>query len=218
MPYKNAEDRRAQQQRKRQDPEWLEKHRAYMRAYAAKRYKKKHEEILAYRRKWVNARLRLIRGEMFGKRKPRKTAEEKLATKRTNRRAFYARHREEIRAATKRARKENPERFRNVDKARYERDRDKRIHASVVSRVKRGGQECYLSLEDWCNLLHKFNYRCYYCGTLLTKTNRSIDHRIPLVRGGTNDIENLVPACRPCNCKKNRMTDTEFINSIVARQ
>jgi len=213
MPYKNKEDRNRRAKERRKDPEYLEKLHSYMNNYCKKWREKHHERLNKYLREWSRARRRKLRGDQFGKRKPRKTAEEKLMTKRAARRRFYANHREEIRKATKQARIENPERFRKVDKARYARDQEKRIHASRVSRAKRGGQECYLSIDDWLSLLHRFNYRCAYCGVLLTKSNRSLDHKIPLVRGGTNDIENLVPACRPCNCKKNRMTDTEFIKS-----
>ena len=30
----------------------------------------------------------------------------------------------------------------------------------------------------------------------------SIDHFIPISKGGTSDLENLVPACRTCNLTK----------------
>lgn len=45
--------------------------------------------------------------------------------------------------------------------------------------------------------------RCYYCGL---RTNPfatfTIDHIVPLARGGSNDLRNLVPACRRCNFAK----------------
>lgn len=44
--------------------------------------------------------------------------------------------------------------------------------------------------------------RCYICGVELTPDNRSIDHRIALILGGTHTAENLAPCCRPCNRKK----------------
>lgn len=40
--------------------------------------------------------------------------------------------------------------------------------------------------------------RCAYCGDPAT----SIDHVWPRKRGGTNDLFNLVPACKPCNSTK----------------
>lgn len=32
--------------------------------------------------------------------------------------------------------------------------------------------------------------------------NRTVDHIKPLARGGKHEIENLAPACLPCNCSK----------------
>ena len=39
---------------------------------------------------------------------------------------------------------------------------------------------------------------CVTCG----KVADSIDHKIPISRGGTNDISNLQPMCRDCNRRK----------------
>lgn len=41
---------------------------------------------------------------------------------------------------------------------------------------------------------------CRYCGT--PQGPHEIDHVLPVAKGGTNDRENLVTACRPCNIKK----------------
>lgn len=41
--------------------------------------------------------------------------------------------------------------------------------------------------------------RCVRCGSDVYLT---IDHIIPLARGGTDDIENLQTLCRPCNAAK----------------
>lgn len=40
---------------------------------------------------------------------------------------------------------------------------------------------------------------CHYCGAPKAGT---VDHVIPVSRGGTNDASNLVPACGPCNYSK----------------
>lgn len=41
---------------------------------------------------------------------------------------------------------------------------------------------------------------CFYCGKTGLMT---IDHVIPIARGGRHSIGNLVTACRPCNSSKN---------------
>lgn len=53
--------------------------------------------------------------------------------------------------------------------------------------------------------------RCWYCGwTLNPFENFVIEHVLPLCRGGSNDISNLVPACSPCNESKGRRTLEEW--------
>lgn len=43
------------------------------------------------------------------------------------------------------------------------------------------------------------SYTCFYCGS---KENLTVDHVIPSSRGGLDDDNNLVTACRTCNAKK----------------
>ena len=38
---------------------------------------------------------------------------------------------------------------------------------------------------------------CIYCGT----PSDTVEHRIPLALGGTNNVDNLAPACRSCNSR-----------------
>ena len=51
---------------------------------------------------------------------------------------------------------------------------------------------------------------CVYCGTRRIATSLDIDHMIPAVRGGSNDVSNLQVICRPCNQRKGLQTDEEF--------
>lgn len=44
-----------------------------------------------------------------------------------------------------------------------------------------------------------YGKKCYICKKATADT---IDHVIPLSKGGTNDIENLRPACYQCNWQK----------------
>lgn len=40
---------------------------------------------------------------------------------------------------------------------------------------------------------------CTYCGS---DSSITVDHVVPLSKGGTNEIDNLTPACKPCNSSK----------------
>jgi 5-methylcytosine-specific restriction endonuclease McrA len=48
-----------------------------------------------------------------------------------------------------------------------------------------------------------FGYRCWMCGGAW----ESIDHVIPLAKGGSNWPANLRPACQPCNARKSDRKD-----------
>ena len=40
---------------------------------------------------------------------------------------------------------------------------------------------------------------CQYCGAAGPKVELEVDHKIPVSRGGTDDIDNLTTACFKCN-------------------
>lgn len=42
----------------------------------------------------------------------------------------------------------------------------------------------------------------FYCQTCGTTHRLTVDHKIPLARGGTNDLENLQLLCWSCNSRK----------------
>lgn len=48
----------------------------------------------------------------------------------------------------------------------------------------------------------KYNGHCAYCGKYIDYKDMQVDHLIPLEgrnKHGTDDFENLMPACRRCN-------------------
>lgn len=76
------------------------------------------------------------------------------------------------------------------------------IHAKVRARI---AEDC-----GWV---------CQYCGDAVAIGFRAgdklatIDHKIPLARGGSSKRFNLTCACYACNQAKADMTDEEFIAS-----
>lgn len=57
--------------------------------------------------------------------------------------------------------------------------------------------------EEWKQCLDSYGGRCLWCGT----TERiTIDHVVPLSKGGSNRLENLQPLCVSCNSKKRTKT------------
>ena len=51
-------------------------------------------------------------------------------------------------------------------------------------------------------LYHKFDGRCQLCGKKLTLENMTLDHIIPLVKGGLTTEDNLQTLCWRCNRSK----------------
>lgn len=53
---------------------------------------------------------------------------------------------------------------------------------------------------------------CYLCEKSIPFGKDSIEHKIPICRGGTNDYENLAIAHLVCNRRKHNLTEEEFRN------
>ena len=82
--------------------------------------------------------------------------------------------------------------------------------ASQVSRANRAarlrGLPGTLQSYEWMQTLIDFHNRCAYCGNW----GRTIDHFIPLARGGGTTRGNCVPACISCNQRKGSSDPTRL--------
>jgi 5-methylcytosine-specific restriction endonuclease McrA len=54
---------------------------------------------------------------------------------------------------------------------------------------------------------------CHWCGCQCER-NFVVDHYVPLAKGGTHTVGNLVIACRPCNARKAARDPGDFARSI----
>jgi 5-methylcytosine-specific restriction endonuclease McrA len=82
----------------------------------------------------------------------------------------------------------------NAGSQEYER---RAAHRRRARKRKNGGD---YTLDEWNNLCEKYGNRCLACGR--TDVLLTVDHIVPLKLGGKNDISNLQPLCKSCNCKK----------------
>jgi len=52
--------------------------------------------------------------------------------------------------------------------------------------------------------------QCYYCGRKFLPKDLTMDHIVPLIRGGKSTKGNIVAACKECNNKKKHMLPVEW--------
>lgn len=64
-----------------------------------------------------------------------------------------------------------------------------------------------VTLQMIRELFAEYNHTCAYCDAPAT----SIDHVVPLSKGGLHIIENLVPACIYCNSSKGAKLLSEWV-------
>ncbi len=55
---------------------------------------------------------------------------------------------------------------------------------------------------------------CHYCGRSTPAKELTMDHIVPLARGGRSTKGNVVPACKTCNNRKKSMLPMEWATYI----
>jgi 5-methylcytosine-specific restriction endonuclease McrA len=172
--------------------EWLRKHPEYTREKSRRQRAKAPDKVRAYMRAWM--------------------------------RRWYATHQLEGRARNRRRRAADPEKWRAYGRALYrlyrakyperyarmlelgrawaKRNRPKLAHWASCYRARRAGALGSHTFQQWMSCVEFHKWKCVYCGTSLTPKTLTKDHVLPLFGGGTNYVENLVPACKSCNSSK----------------
>jgi 5-methylcytosine-specific restriction endonuclease McrA len=100
--------------------------------------------------------------------------------------------------------------------AQYRREhRDVRQGSDARRQARKLGAPGSHTTVEWIWLLQVWNWTCAYCGA--TEALQP-DHRLPLARGGSNSIENILPACPRCNQRKALLTEEEFRARLAAER
>lgn len=119
------------------------------------------------------------------------------------RQSWYFENKEHMREVNQRWRDKNVEQWRsfgkrwrddNLQKAR-ELERLKAHKRRALKRQSSGS----FTREGWEALCLRYGGKCLCCGSSEALT---IDHVVPLSKGGTNDIQNIQPLCNSCNIRK----------------
>lgn len=157
---------------------------------------KNRDYLLNYKKSWY--RKKLADDPEYRKREYLKNKETIL--KRAK--AYYNNNKEKVRRINDIWKNNNYEMFRasQIKHARKPEVRKMRScyeHQRRVRLMGNGGSHTLQELEACFNF---FSNKCAYCGVEGSFT--TIDHVIPISKGGNNNICNIVPACKRCNSSK----------------
>jgi 5-methylcytosine-specific restriction endonuclease McrA len=114
-------------------------------------------------------------------------------------RKYYTSHREKILADDRRYYIDNPETLKERHKKYRETHPEQDQKDNSIRRARKAGTDGHYTAKEWLDLCKKTGNRCVRCGSTGKLT---ADHVIPLVKGGSNHIENIQPLCGHCNCRK----------------
>lgn len=107
----------------------------------------------------------------------------------------------------------NLERYRELEREGYYRNREARIaEASRLAKIRRvriaGNGVSMVIDRDWRRMLARYRGCCAYCGRSSPQLHQ--EHVIPVARGGRHSIGNLLPVCPPCNRSKGKRLLVEW--------
>jgi len=99
-------------------------------------------------------------------------------------RQYFEQNKEYILARNKKWRQANPDKVRLYVNER---------------RVRWASAEGSFTEQEWLAVCENQDYKCFDCGV---EGKLTIGHIVPLIRGGSNYISNIIAQCKPCNSKQ----------------
>lgn len=83
-----------------------------------------------------------------------------------------------------------------------------------ISKKETGIKRKKFSDKERLAIYRKTKGHCYLCGEFVDFDAFEIEHRIPLSKGGTNDLSNLFCSCHCCNTIKQNILPRDFLEKI----
>lgn len=86
-----------------------------------------------------------------------------------------------------------------------EKGRVKNLAAANRRRARMAGVKSEpLAVQEYMRLMRSMDFvNCEWCSLPVKGPKICFDHVVPIVKGGDNTVENLVPTCKRCNSSKN---------------
>ncbi len=125
---------------------------------------------------------------------------------------YYQQRAEHIKARSRNNYHANPQQYMEASRRWHANNRERykvamrphhaRYHALRRTRKTQAGGS-YTS-QEWEALKAKHNYTCLCCGKKEPEIKLTPDHVIPVIKGGSSNIDTIQPLCKMCNYKKHR--------------
>jgi 5-methylcytosine-specific restriction endonuclease McrA len=82
---------------------------------------------------------------------------------------------------------------------------------ALVTRSKKHGVECNITVEELRELLYKmYGTKCKYCDKILNINTLVFDHIVPISKGGSSNIDNIQIICKTSNGMKGSLSEENF--------
>lgn len=201
--------------KKKRKDEWWKKNPEKSRAACARWREKNKEKARALCTAW---RLANRERALEATRKWRAANPEKLKAAERNRdpvlklakgRRHYERHKVELAAQHRAWAAQNKDKVRAGFLRWYADNYDKVLAGNSQRRARKKGATGSHTATEWRCTLDYFNQACAYCLKYIATPHR--EHIVPLIGGGSDYIENIVPACPRCNKRKGRKSLLQFL-------
>lgn len=144
---------------------------------------------------------------------------------------YYTKNKERIKERTEAYRKLHPANYTEYSKAFNERvpeHRAKQLHAAnaryrktlnCAMAIKRRNEKYNrsaklgdLTAQQWQAILDMFEYRCAYCDM---QGKLTMDHIVPVSKGGQLTKSNILPACQHCNSSRGNKSIDEWLAKLA---
>ena len=124
-----------------------------------------------------------------------------------DKRRYYQENKGRLYEKARKWKEDNPERHREAAAA-WSKSHPEKVNAVTQRyRARKRNAEGSYTADEWLKLCNYYGDICLCCGETKKLT---VDHVVPISKGGSNHIENIQPLCGSCNSSKGNWHSTDY--------